>query len=74
MNLLFRQLDNDPIDTSFSESLYPKEFLFDPRFVSPIPTALYHTAGNQVNISLISTQFSRRVILLKNGVITVKTG
>ena len=42
--------------------------------VVPIPSALYHTAGNRVDISLISSQFPRRVILLKNGLISVKTG
>ena len=45
-----------------------------PCCVVPIPSALYHTAGNRVDISLISAQFSRRVISLKNGVISVKTG
>ena len=30
------------------------DFLFPPRFVSPIPTALYHTSRNRVGISLIS--------------------
>ena len=59
-------------------ALYPQFtlciYLFYPRFFVPIPSALYHTAKNWVNISLISNRFSIRVILLKNGVISVKTG
>ena len=47
--------------------------LFHPRFIVPIPTALYHTARNRVDITLISPCFTRRVILLKNGLISVKT-
>ena len=53
--------------------------LFHLRFVSPIPSALYHPAKIRVDISLISTQFSRGVILLRkqcdiseNGVISVE--
>ena len=44
-----------------------------PFYFTPIPSALYHTAGNRVDISLISLRFYRRVVLLKNGLISVKT-
>ena len=45
------------------------DVLFHPRFIVPIPSALYHTAVNRVGISLISTSFSRRVILYEMRVI-----
>ena len=47
-------------------------FLFPPRFVCPIPSALYHTAGKRGDISLISPSFSRRVISWKMRVISWK--
>ena len=53
---------------------YIYTYLFHPRFPSPIPSGFFHTARIQVDISLISPRFSRRVISLKNGVISVKPG
>ena len=32
--------------------------LFHPHFIVPIPSALYHTAGNQVDISLLASESS----------------
>ena len=55
-------------------SMYLLHHLFPPRFVVPIPSALYHPAKNRVGISLISPQICHGVILLKNGVISVKPG
>ena len=54
--------------------MHVRTYLFPPRFVVPIPSALYRPAGNRVDISLISPQFARRVISVKNGVISVKNG
>ena len=48
--------------------------LFHPRFVVPIPSALYHPARIRVDISLISPQFSWRVISLKNVLKSLKNG
>ena len=48
------------------------KYLFHPRFVVPIPLTLYHPARIRVGISLISTSFSRRVILWKMRVILWK--
>ena len=48
------------------------ELLFHPHFVSPIPSALYHTDRIRVDISLISRSFSRRVISWKMRVISWK--
>ena len=48
------------------------KLLFHPRFVCPIPTALYHPARIRVDISLISPSFSRRLISWKMRVISWK--
>ena len=52
--------------------IYIYIFLFHSCFVSPIPSALYHTARNRGNITLVSPSFSKRVISWKMRVISWK--
>ena len=48
-------------------------YLFHPRFVVPIPSALYHLARIRVDISLISPLFPTRVISLEIRLISLET-